>query len=123
MSPLWTAGLLCAALLAAFGLWGWLARKPRVRASDAGHWSDEPGDPTHERIDQALDVVAEAALQWLEDIEQRKVAHTDAAMRRLTGADIYGTCGPHDTPEEVADCAVCSPSGLPRRIEGGDEHG
>lgn len=78
MSPLWAVGLLCAAVLAAFGLWGVLRmwRRPRVRASDAGHWSDVAGDPTHERIDQALDIVSER--------DQAKARHTDQAMRRLT---------------------------------------
>lgn len=34
-------------------------RWPRLRASDAADWQDESGDPTHEQIDQARDIVTE----------------------------------------------------------------
>lgn len=94
----------------------------RIRAADEGEWQD-----------QALDIATEA--------DRAKAAHLNAAMRRLIGNSPIsedrksGLLGewhdrlehtvpwPHTTAEEAADCAVCSPSSLPRRIEGGDEHG
>lgn len=45
-------------------------------AREMRQWFDEPGDPTHEQIEQALDVVTER--------DQAKARHTDQAMRRLT---------------------------------------
>lgn len=34
-------------------------RRAGVRSDDIRRWVDEPGDPMHERIDQALDIVGE----------------------------------------------------------------
>lgn len=98
--------ILAAAAVAAVGWLWWSRRRPRVWASQT--WTDEPGDPTREQIDEALDIATE--------VDRAKADHLNAAMRL---AEHPWT---HLTDEEAADCVLCSPSSLPRRsAEGGDE--